>query len=165
MRKKFLNFLNSEQRTLNSPWDTLTSWWVIGLLFVLMVIEFFADKAPLANHINDGIQTFVRPVAGAIVFAGSAQVITDIHPILAMIVGILISGTVHVAKTAVVRPAVTLTTGGAANTPVSIAEDVIAAMVSILAIIIPVLVGTFAIIATSYIVWRMWRRDDTEEVY
>ncbi len=151
--------------TLNSPWDTLTSWWVIGLLFVLMVIEFFADKAPLANHINDGIQTFVRPVAGAIVFAGSAQVITDIHPILAMIVGILISGTVHVAKTAVVRPAVTLTTGGAANTPVSIAEDVIAAMVSILAIIIPVLVGTFAIIATSYIVWRMWRRDDTEEVY
>ena len=35
----------------------------------------------------------------------------------------------------------------------------------ILAIIIPVLIGTFAIIVTSYIVWRMWRRDDPEEVY
>ena len=151
--------------TLSSPWDALTSWWVIGVLFVLLVIEFFVDKAPVANHVNDGIQTFIRPVAGAIVFAGSAQVITDIHPILAMILGILISGTVHVAKTAAVRPAVTLTTGGLANTPVSIAEDIIAAMISILAIIIPVLIGTFAIIATSYIVWRMWRRDDPEEVY
>ena len=42
---------------LASPWDTLTNPWVIGLLVVLLVIEFFADKAPAVNHINDLIQT------------------------------------------------------------------------------------------------------------
>ena len=28
--------------TLSQPWDTLESWWVIGLLVVLSLIEFFA---------------------------------------------------------------------------------------------------------------------------
>ena len=92
---------------LNHPWDTLTSWWVIGLLVVLSVIEFFADKFPAVNHINDIIQTFVRPVAGAIVFAASAKVFSDVHPVLAMGAGILIAGGVHVVKAAAVRPAVT----------------------------------------------------------
>ncbi len=58
---KFTDLLN-----LQSPWDTLTSWWVIGLLVVLGGIEFFADKVPAVNHINDIIQTFVRPAAGAV---------------------------------------------------------------------------------------------------
>ena len=53
--------------SLNSPWDALTSWWVIGLLVLLSLVEFFADKIPAVNHINDAIQTFVRPVAGAVV--------------------------------------------------------------------------------------------------
>jgi hypothetical protein len=69
---------------LGSPWDTLTSWWVLGLLIVLSVVEFFADKFPAVNHINYLIQTIIRPVAGAIVFAASAKVITDIHPVLAL---------------------------------------------------------------------------------
>jgi hypothetical protein len=38
---------------LNSPWDTLANPWVIGLLVVLSTIEFFADKVPAVNHIND----------------------------------------------------------------------------------------------------------------
>ena len=34
---------------LNSPWDTLTSWWIIGLLVLLSLIEFFADKIRSRN--------------------------------------------------------------------------------------------------------------------
>src|SRR4030042_3602234 len=63
--------------TLTSPWDTLTNPWVIGVLVVLLLIEFFADKAPAVNHVNDAIQTFVRPAAGAIVFAASSNVIGE----------------------------------------------------------------------------------------
>ena len=59
---------------LSSPWDTLTSGWIIGLLILLSLIEFFADKVPAINHVNDLLQTIVRPVAGAIVFAASANV-------------------------------------------------------------------------------------------
>ena len=107
---------------LNPPWDTLTSWWVIGFLAVLSLIEFFADKVPAVNHINDIVQTIVRPAAGAIVFAASAKVITDVHPVLALALGLLVAGGVHTVKAAAVRPAVTATTGGAGNVPVSVAE-------------------------------------------
>lgn len=151
--------------SLNDPWSALTSWWVIGVLVVLSAVEFFADKAPLANHINDGIQTFIRPAAGAIAFAASANVITDVHPVLAMVAGILVAGTVHVAKSAAVRPAVTATTGGTLNTPVSIAEDLLAAGISILAVLIPVVIGSLVIIFTAYVVWRLWRRANMERAY
>jgi len=57
---------------LSPPYDALTSWWIIGLLIVLSLIEFLVDKFPAINHINDFvIQTFVRLAAGAIVFAAS----------------------------------------------------------------------------------------------
>ena len=30
---------------LRSPWDTLENWWVIGVLIILSLIEFFAEFA------------------------------------------------------------------------------------------------------------------------
>lgn len=143
---------------LNQPWDGLTNVWVIGLLVVLSIIEFFADKVPAVNHLNDILQTFVRPVAGAILFAASAKVITDVHPILSMAAGLLVAGSVHVAKSAAIRPAVTATTGGTANIPVSILEDLLSTVMSILSILIPVL---FAILFLVLLVWlfrRFWTR-------
>lgn len=143
---------------LNSPWDTLSNPWIIGLLILLSVIEFFADKIPAVNHINDAIQTIIRPVAGAIVFAASAKVITDINPILSLAAGLFVSGTIHTVKSAAVRPAVTATTGGAANIPVSIAEDVISTIFSILAVIVPVILAIALILITGWLVIRLWQR-------
>jgi Flp pilus assembly protein TadB len=71
---------------------------------------------------------------------------------------LLVAGSVHVVKSAAVRPVVTATTGGAGNIPVSIAEDVIATMLSILSIVIPVLVAVFLIIFVALIIWLLWRR-------
>jgi len=150
---KFTNLV-----TLESPWDALTSWWVIGLLVVLSLIEFFADKAPAVNHINDIIQTFIRPTAGAIAFAASANIITDIHPVLSLGLGLLIAGGVHATKTLAVRPAVTATTAGMGNVPVSILEDVISTVLSILSIVVPVLIACIFIIITSWIIFRMLKR-------
>ena len=144
--------------TLSDPWNTLESWWVIGTLVVLSLIEFFADKIPAVNHINDVIQTFIRPAAGAIVFASSAQVVTDANPVFSMIMGLLVAGGVHAVKSAAIRPVVTATTGGAGNVPVSILEDVVSTFLSILAVIIPILVGAFVILTTALVVWWLWRR-------
>jgi len=149
---------------LREPWDALTSWWIIGLLLVLSLIEFFADKVPAVNHANDVIQTLVRPVAGAIVFAASANVITEVHPFLALGAGVLVSGAVHVVKSAAVRPAVTASTGGVGNVPVSVAEDIIATGLSILAIIIPILIAFVFILFTALIVWLFWRRNKRKEM-
>ena len=150
---KFTNLLD-----LQSPWDTLTSWWVIGLLIILGGVEFFADKIPAVNHINDIIQTFVRPAAGAIAFAASADVVTDISPILSMIAGLLVAGSVHTVKSVAVRPALTATTGGVANTPVSIAEDVISTFLSILAILLPIIIGIILVLVVSTFIWWKWRK-------
>jgi Domain of unknown function (DUF4126) len=144
--------------TLNAPYDVLTSWWVIGLLILLSLVEFFADKVPAVNHINDAIQSFIRPAAGAILFAASAKVITDMHPILSIGAGLLVAGSVHVAKAVAIRPAVTATTGGAGNVPVSILEDVLSTGLSILAVVVPVLVAAVIILLTSWIIWLLWRR-------
>jgi hypothetical protein len=147
---------------LNQPWDTLASPWIILMLCVLVIIEMLADKIPAVNHINDVIQTFIRPAAGAIAFAASANVVTDISPVLALGAGLLVSGTVHLTKSGVVRPAITATTGGTGNVPVSIAEDIISTVLSILAIIIPILIGTLLIVIASFVIWRMWEKMNRE---
>jgi hypothetical protein len=143
--------------TLNSPWDALASWWVIGALVFLTLIEFFADKAPAVNHANDVIQTFVRPAAGAILFAASAGAVSNINPIVAMVAGLLVAGGVHTVKAAAVRPAVTATTGGLGNIPVSLGEDVAAVFISIAAIVVPVVIAAILIVITSLFVWWLWR--------
>lgn len=146
--------------TLASPWDALTSWWIIGLLAVLSLIEFFADKVPAVNHVNDLIQTFVRPTAGAIAFAASASVITETSPVLALAAGLLVAGSVHAVKSAAVRPAVSVTTGGAGNLPVSILEDLISTALSILAVVIPVVIGVSLVLLSAFILWWLWRRSN-----
>ncbi len=132
--------------------------WILILICVLLIIEMLADKLPAVNHINDLIQTVFRPAAGAIVFAASAHVLTGINPLLALACGLLVAGSVHTVKSAAIRPAVTATTGGTANVPVSLAEDGIATVLSILSILIPLLVGILLIILVAMIIWWFWRR-------
>jgi hypothetical protein len=145
---------------LQKPWDTLSSPWILILLGVLLIIEMLADKIPAVNHINDAIQTFVRPAAGAIAFAASASVITDMSPVLALACGLLVAGGVHATKALAVRPAVTATTGGAGNVPVSILEDIVSTVVSVLSILLPVIVGTLLVVALALLIWWLWRRMD-----
>jgi hypothetical protein len=120
---------------LGAPYDTLESYWVMGLLVVLLLIEMLVDKVPAVDTINDVIQTLIRPAAGALLFAANANVVTDVSPVLAIIAGILLAGTVHATKS-VARPAITASTVGTGNWLVSIVEDIIAFVMSILSVII-----------------------------
>lgn len=154
----FPNALN-----LNQPWDLIANPWILILLGVLVIIEMLADKVPAVNHVNDIIQTLVRPAAGAVVFAASAKVITDINPLIALACGLLVAGGVHVAKSAVVRPIVTATTAGAGNIPVSIAEDITSTVVSVLAIILPAIMA-IALVLLFILLYMWWaaRKDKPE---
>ena len=150
---KFTNLIH-----LSSPWDALTSWWTIGVLLVLSLIEFFADKIPLVNHINDIVQTIVRPAAGAIVFAASAHVLTDMHPVLSIVLGLLVAGGVHAVKAVAVRPAVSAATAGAGNVPVSLLEDLTSTVVSILSVVVPVIIACLLIVLAAWVIFLIWRR-------
>ena len=123
---------------LKPPFDALTNVWVMILLFILVLIEALVDKIPAVDTINNIFQTFVRPAAGAILFAASSNLVSGIHPVLALICGILVAGTVHVSKSTA-RPLITMATAGAGNPVVSAAEDVVSALVSLLSILIPAL--------------------------
>ncbi|MBN2388345.1 MAG: DUF4126 domain-containing protein [Anaerolineales bacterium] len=144
--------------TLNAPYDLLANPWVLIILGVLVIIEMVADKVPAVNHINDAIQTVIRPAAGAIAFAASTNLVSDLNPVLALILGLFIAGSVHTVKAAAVRPALTATTGGMANVPVSIAEDVVATVMSILAIVLPILMAVILVILFALVIWWFWNR-------
>ena len=150
--------------TLNNPWDLLANPWVLIVLGILVIIEMLADKIPAVNHINDAIQTFIRPAAGAVAFAASAKVITDINPVIALICVLLVAGSVHAVKSVAVRPVVTATTGGAGNVPVSIAEDIFSTVMSVLAILVPILVVIILIVMiVLFFQWRQHRREKANQ--
>lgn len=144
---------------LSEPWSAMESWWIIGLLIVLSTVEFVADKVPAVNHVNDAVQTLVRPTAGAILFAASANVITDISPVLSIAAGLLIAGSVHVVKSVAIRPAVTATTAGMGDVPVSIVEDVVSTSVSLLSVIFPVVIGVLMLLLAIWIIWWLMQRN------
>jgi hypothetical protein len=140
--------------SLQPPWDALESWWIISLLVVLSIIEFFADKVPAINHVNDILQSFVCPSAGAVVFAASANVITEINPVFSLALGLLVAGGVHTVKAVAVRPMVTATTGGTGNVFISIAEDVISTVVSIMSVVIPAALLALSIFILLWLAMR-----------
>ena len=141
---KFTNLIE-----LAEPWNTLESWWVIGVLAVLGTVEFVADKVPAVDQVNDAIQTFIRPIAGAIVFATSANTITEVSPVLSMICGLLVAGSVHAAKSVVARPVIEATTAGVGVPIASTLEDVFATIISILSVALPILM----VIVVFLMIW------------
>jgi hypothetical protein len=142
---------------LAEPYDMMASWWVIGLLAILLLIEMFVDKIPAVDTINDVVQTFIRPAAGAVLFAANADVITELHPVFAIAAGLLVAGSVHAVK-GIARPAVTATTAGTGNWLVSILEDAAAVAISILSILVPIVVGLVFIVVAALVAFHLLRR-------
>lgn len=144
--------------TLKAPWNTLENPWVLGVLAVLLLIEMTVDKIPAADTVNDVIQTVIRPAAGAILFAASGNVISEMSPVLAMICGLLVAGGVHAAK-ATVRPVITVTTGGLGNSVVSAAEDVVSGTTTVMAVLLPAVAAALVLIMIALVVgWHLGRR-------
>jgi hypothetical protein len=149
--------------TLAPPWNALESPWVLGVLAVLLAIEMTVDKIPAADTANDVIQTVMRPAAGAILFAASGNIVSDVSPVLAMICGLLMAFSVHAAK-ATVRPVVTATTGGIGNPAVSVAEDVVSGATTLVAVILPAVAATIVVIMAIALGWWYFRRRRKRQV-
>src|SRR5919202_1392834 len=123
---------------LSPPFDILSNEWVLVTLGVLLAIETLVDKVPGLDHLNDLIQTLIRPTAGAILFAANAHAITDLNPAIAFILGLIVAFGVHTTKAAA-RPFVTAGRLGTGNWVVSILEDIISFSMSLVAVLAPVL--------------------------
>jgi hypothetical protein len=143
---------------LKAPYDVLGSTWLIALVVVLLLVEVVADKIPAVDHVNDGVQTVVRPAVGGLLALAAAGHV-DVPPVLLVVAGILIAGSVHAVK-ASARPAVNVSTAGMGAPVVSTVEDLVAVVMTILAFVAPVLAAALivaAVIAVLVMV-RRWRR-------
>ena len=130
-------------------WQWLSNGWVIGILAVLLAVEVVADKIPVVDHVNDIVQTVVRPTAGGLAFgAGSSSETVTVsdpgaffgsHQWVPVVSGVLIALCVHGVKAAS-RPVVNATTAGVGAPVASTAEDFGSVALSLLAILLPVLV-------------------------
>lgn len=153
--------------TLPQNWAWLENGWTIGIVALLLAIEFVADKVPVVDHFNDVVQTFIRPTAGGLVFgaASSSETVTVSNPSeffssnqwVPIAAGVLIALGVHGMKAAA-RPVVNATTAGFGAPVVSTIEDVTSAVVSVIAIVLPVLVLLFVVGLVLGFAWLMRRR-------
>jgi Domain of unknown function (DUF4126) len=120
--------------------------WVLAGVAVLLLAEVVLDKVAVVDHVNDMVQTFVRPAVGGVIFAATtaAQQVDASpwvreHPWVGWLAGIAVAGVVHAGK-ASARPVVNATTFGVATPLVSAAEDGVSLTMSLLALFAPVLV-------------------------
>ncbi|WP_150309180.1 DUF4126 domain-containing protein [Planctomonas psychrotolerans] len=135
--------------SLPSGWAWLENEWVLGIVAVLLVIEFVADKIPAVDTVNDWIQTLVRPASGGLVFGSgsSAETVAVTDPAeffasdswVPIAVGALLALGVHLIKMSV-RPVLNAVTAGIAAPVVSAAEDVASVLLAFLGLVVPILV-------------------------
>ncbi|WP_307249064.1 DUF4126 domain-containing protein [Catenuloplanes indicus] len=157
----------TEAINLPSGWQWLSDGWVIAILTVLLAIEVVADKVPVVDHINDMVQTVVRPTAGGLVFGAGAgsETVTVTDPAgffqsnqwVPIVAGVVIALGVHGLKAAA-RPVINTTTAGIGAPVASTAEDATSVIMSIVAILLPALVLVFAVLLIGAAVWIFRRR-------
>jgi len=143
---------------LEEPFDVLGSWWLIGIIVALLLVEIVADKVPAVDSANDAVQTVVRPVAGGVLaVAASGQI--DVSPWVLALAGVLIAGGVHAVK-ASARPVVNVSTAGVGAPVVSTIEDVVAVVLTVMALVVPLLafVAIAALVVWAVVVVRRFRR-------
>ena len=121
----------TEAISLPAGWSWLANGWTLIILGLLLAIEVVADKVPIVDHVNDVVQTFVRPTAGGLAFgAGSASETVTVsdpgsfftsHQWVPIVAGGLIALGVHGVKAAS-RPVVNASTAGLGAPVASTAE-------------------------------------------
>jgi len=100
----------------------------------------------------------VRPLAGAVLMAGSLGIATDLPPWVGVVAGLVVAGGVHATK-AVARPAVNVSTAGVGGPVVSLVEDGVAFVTSVLAVLAPLLMVVFVVVVVVVAYRRVsrWR--------
>jgi hypothetical protein len=147
------------QLELADGYDWLESTPALIVLGAAFVLDFVGDKIPAVDSLLHAAGTVVHPAAGAIVFAGPTELPTDVPSIILFALGAGVAGSLHATR-ATVRPVSTTMTAGAGNPVLSLAEDVVSAVLSIVAVFAPLLgvICLLAVVVVAVVSWRRVRR-------
>lgn len=149
--------------SLPSSLSGLTSWWVIGIAAVLMVIEFFASLIPAVASIWDTLHSLIRPPAAAALAAATAWHGDPAFVLIAALLGGGLAVTTHTTKLGL-RYAIDASPEPVSNGVTSVAELGLVAAISIAVWQHPYLTLTFALlvlallIAMVRLIWRTLRQ-------
>ena len=132
--------------------QVLGSPWVLVAAAVLFALNFLADKIPLVDSLNDGLHTFVRIPAGALLAFGAAdQLGPEAATIAGLLGGTLAAGS-HIAKTGT-RTLINTSPEPFSNIAASFAEDSLVIGGLVLALAHPI---TFLCLLALFVVALVW---------
>lgn len=140
---------------LEGEWAQLTDTTVLIGLAGVSVVDFIGDKIAAVDHVLHAIGTVVAPVTGIVSALGATDSL-DVSPAVVTVIGLVAAETTHGSRLAL-RPFVTAGTAGTGNPVVSLLEDVLSGILSVLAIAAPI-IAFLLIIVLAWVVWRMFRR-------
>ncbi len=142
---------------LSGGYEFISSIPAVIVLLVLITIELVADKSP-AYRANDVLQSIVRPAAGALAFMASASN-TDFNPVAALLIGLVAAGGVHATKSAF-RLRFPPKLRAVFVPAFSVAEDLYAAIMATVALVVPIVVPVLLLPAAGIAIWTVSRRPD-----
>jgi hypothetical protein len=132
--------------------DVLDNWWIIGVAGGLYLVEFVADKVPYVDSVWDVIHTFIRIPAGAIVaYAATNQLDASVYVPAALLGGGLAFSS-HGTKAAL-RAGANLSPEPVSNWLLSLIEDVIAFVGTLLAVFAPLIIAGVLIVFVLIFLW------------
>jgi hypothetical protein len=132
--------------------QALGSVWVLAAAALLFALNFFADKIPLVDSLNDVLHTFVRIPAGALLAFGAADSFGPETAIIAALLGGTLAAGTHVAKTGT-RALINTSPEPFSNIAASLAEDGMVIGGLILALAHPI---TFLCLLLLFVVALLW---------
>jgi len=120
--------------------EWLATWPAVIVFGVAVVMELLSDKIPLIDNLLDTLQVWIKPVVGALL---AVAVLTELEPLPATVLGIMAgassAGIVHIVK-AKARLLSSALTAGIGNPILSLIEDAVALIGSVLSVIVPFLI-------------------------
>lgn len=132
--------------------DALDNWWIIGVAGGLYIVEFFADKIPYLDSVWDVVHTFIRVPAGAIVAYTATDQSNETINVIATLFGGGLALSSHGTKAAL-RAGANLSPEPVSNWVLSIVEDFIAFVGSILAVFAPFIIAAILGLFVLFFLW------------
>ena len=143
---------------LSSEWEWLGSESAITTLSIAATVEVFAYFLPWVSNFLDSIEILLAPIAGMFMTASTLSMAGDFDPTLLWILTVIVGGataeTVELT-TSVTRLATSVSTAGMGSPIVGLVEAISSAIISILAISLPILSTLLVIFLLIYGIRRI----------
>lgn len=130
----------------------LDNWWIIGIGGFLFAVEFFADKIPYVDSVWDVIHTFIRIPAGAVVAYSATNQMDPSVTVIATLLGGGLALSSHGTKAAL-RATANLSPEPVSNWILSLLEDGIAIVGTVLAVFAPIIIMLILGIFALFFIW------------